>query len=168
MARMNYNIIPSMISLVLPFLLVFMFHGIMATSKERPFQGKNLIPIFKPGLLNIRFVLTNKYKRNITSILINLGDDFLPLRNRFYIEKTAEERQLLGRQSPFNINIRHKRGISKGRGFGRHHSKMSLSCANCKYAMSRKSLNKRKKLHSHTIDHLTRKYRPHKFHSRSI
>ena len=47
MARMNYNIIPSVISLVLPILLVFMFHGIMATSKERPFQGKNLITIFE-------------------------------------------------------------------------------------------------------------------------
>merc|ERR1739846_12020 len=55
------------------------------------------------------------------------------------------------------IQIRNKREYSRGRRHGHHHQKIH----------SRKNSLKRKKLHAHTIDHMTRKHRQHRHGSRS-
>ena len=98
---------------------------------------------------------------------IILDEDISPLAHQFQMENNMEKRQSLKKQSEHNINIREKRGIYKSKRRFHHHSKMPLICNNCNPVPSEKNVNRRKKLHAHTIDHLTRKHRPYKIDPRS-
>jgi len=48
-----------------------------------------------------------------------------------------------------------------------HHSKKSHFCNNCKHSSQDNNSKKRKQIHVHTIDHLTRKHHPNKIDPRS-
>jgi len=81
------------------------------------------------------------------------------LSQRFQIENFGDAEHVLVQGTESLVSIRDKREISRGRRYG-HHNHLKIR--------SRKNTYKqRKKLHSHTIDHLTRKHRSNKHGSRS-
>lgn len=77
--------------------------------------------------------------------------------NIFQMKNIGDSGRILVNDSQNLIHIRNKREYSRGRRHGHHHQKIH----------SRKNSLKRKKLHAHTIDHMTRKHRQHRHGSRS-
>jgi hypothetical protein len=77
--------------------------------------------------------------------------------NVFQMKNIGDRGRILVNDSQNLIHIRNKREYSRGRRHGHHHQKIR----------SRKNSLKRKKLHAHTIDHMTRKHRQHRHGSRS-
>jgi len=75
----------------------------------------------------------------------------------FQIRNIGDGGRILVSDSQNLIQIRNKREYSRGRRHGHHHQKIH----------SRNNSLKRKKLHAHTIDHMTRKHRQHRHGSRS-
>lgn len=75
----------------------------------------------------------------------------------FQMKNIGDGGRILVSDSQNLIQIRNKREYSRGRRHGHHHQKIH----------SRKNSLKRKKLHAHTIDHMTRKHRQHRHGSRS-
>ena len=75
----------------------------------------------------------------------------------FQMKNIGDGGRILVSDSQNLIRIRNKREYSRGRRHGHHHQKIH----------SRKNSLKRKKLHAHTIDHMTRKHRQHRHGSRS-
>jgi len=75
----------------------------------------------------------------------------------FQMRNNRDGGRILVSDSQNLIQIRNKREYSRGRRHGHHHQKIH----------SRKNSLKRKKLHAHTIDHMTRKHRQHRHGSRS-
>ena len=72
-----------------------------------------------------------------------------------------------------DANIRKQRSIGNFvskmnmRRHRHHHSKKSHFCNNCKHSNQEINSKKRKQIHVHTIDHLTRKHHPYKIDPRS-
>ena len=93
--------------------------------------------------------------------------DTSPLPGHFQMDNAMYQGEALIKQYIGNAHVREKRRIFKNKKRSRHHSRMSSLCNNCNHTPSEKNLNKRKKLHAHTIDHLTRKHRPYKIDPRS-
>ena len=74
------------------------------------------------------------------------------------MKNIGDSGRILVNDSQNLIHIRNKREYSRGRRHGYHHHQK---------IHSRKNSLKRKKLHAHTIDHMTRKHRQHRHGSRS-
>ena len=135
------------------FVVVLICNELLAAPMENNLQGKIYYII-----INYQ---TSKFWCYILIIFIFdhnfIERDHSEVANIFQMQNIGDSGRILVSDSQNLIQIRNKREYARGRRHGHHHQKIH----------SRKNSLKRKKLHAHTIDHMTRKHRQHRHGSRS-